>query len=109
VVKKAKNAKKAAKRKKTKTAKRRARKPSARDQKILERMHETGNFPQALEALLSINLEIDRTTQGDPSPRFGETAARTAIAKAAFEDAMMKSDDLDGWISAARKAARLQD
>jgi hypothetical protein len=104
VVKKAKKSttkKRAVKRKATAT-----KKLSARDQQVLERMHATGNGKKALEAMLAINLDIDRTTPAVPF-RPGLTAARIGAAKRAFEDAMFRSDDLGDWIAAARKAAQL--
>ena len=97
---KAKSPKRPAKRKAT------VKKPSAYDQRLLDRMHATGNTHAALEAMLGINLEIDRTTPAVPL-RFGEQAARKAAAQHAFNEAILRSDDLDDWIAAARNAAKL--
>ncbi|MCK1592798.1 hypothetical protein [Bradyrhizobium sp. 169] len=80
--------------------------PSAYDQRLLDRMHATGNTHAALEAMLDINLEIDQTATAGPLG-FGEQAARMAAAQQAFNEAIMRSDDLDDWIAAARKAAKL--
>jgi hypothetical protein len=83
-------------------------KPTARDQKVRERIHQSGNFPNADEALLSIMLEIDAETNQGPPLKLGEVSARIAMAKRSFEDAILSGDDdLKHWIEAARRAAKL--
>lgn len=100
------------KKSKTKSPKRPAKRkaavkrPSAYDQQLLDRMHATGNMHAALEAMLDINLEIDRTTPDGPL-RFGEQAGRMAAAQQAFNEAILRSNELDDWIAAAREAANL--
>jgi hypothetical protein len=101
---KAKKSKGAAKRKAPAKA---TRAQSARDRKIAERILDTGNFPQAYDELQKIVQEIDRTYSGGPSLKLGESAARMAMAKRAFEDAIVHTDDLQDWIAAARQAAQL--
>jgi hypothetical protein len=109
VVKNAKRPTKSRKSRKSGPPKKKQSPPTARDRKILERRHLTGNFPKAHEELLSIMLEIDSTTPQGPPLMFGATAARMALAKQAFEDAILSTDDINHWIVAARKAAQLPD
>ena len=109
MVKKAKKPTKSTKSRKTGPAKRKQSAPTARDRKILERLQLTGNLSKGAEELLSIMLEIDSTTAKGPSLKLGETAARLALAKQAFEDAILSTDDINNWIAAARKAAQLPD
>lgn len=81
---------------------------SARERKISERIYATDNDPTKVnDALLAMTLEIDRTYSGGPSLKLGEVTARIHAAKRAFHDAILSTDNLDDWIAAARRAARL--
>ncbi len=104
---KAKKATMPAKKRKRATKQAHPKKMSRRDRSIAERLHALGKTLASEEAFLKIQLEIDHMTGGGPALKVGEVGARIALAKRAWEDAILGSDDIKEWIAAARKAAGL--
>lgn len=111
MVKKAKkSAKQAATAKKPKPARKSSPKPKKMtklERDVSARLISLGKTLEANEAVLEINLEIDRTFGGGSRPRFGEVAGRMSLALRAFQSAVLVSDDFDSWVADARKAAGL--